>query len=148
MGKARKNNLSNKIDRETLKEIIRWFFPALCILSVWGWVLLFMECISYFSVYIMLIAAVFSFLITIKIPHMIFSRRFMFIMLIFMLVGISGWLSMLSGGLNCKLYKCGPDIFCEKPINMIFEPSDCQTIIHEKYFCKTFKGTCLLLERN
>ena len=149
MGKTRRNKTDSKLKSKELREFIIWFFPALCILSMWGWIMFFRDLVSDFSLLLMLITAGLAFLVSLKKPSLIFNRKFMFIMLVFMLIGLGGWLSYFSGSFECKLYKCGWDMFCEKPSNMWIRTvtEDCKLATNTIYSCKTIKGGCLLIEK-
>ena len=109
-----------------IKKIINIWAAKLFVLSITlgmvGWICLFGKDLP--MDYVPILYAILSITVLASIyvrwkkPELLQNKTIMFGLVIFILIGVIGWISAIPEIIGCEPYKCGEDFICAKPIDL------------------------------
>lgn len=121
-----------------IKALATRLFVALTALNVVGWIILFGKNIP--SSFTPLVYAIIAMAIIMAIyvlwrkPYLLYNKKIVVGMVVFIIVGAIGWLTSISEIMECRPYKCGGDFICAKPtdLGMKITTGECTSDFSEK----------------
>ena len=111
-----------RIKNKIIKTLTTRLFVAFVLLGAVGWIILFgknlpssFTPVVYAILVIFIIASIYVYW---KKPDLLHKRKVIIGLLVFIIIGVIGWITSISEITDCRPYKCGENFICAKPTDL------------------------------